>query len=109
MLRPLRDHIIVRHDPFIPHELFMLPDVKMRWESQQQIGRRGVVMAVGPGLYNRKGDRLFPLDVKVGDIVRYGEFEYPIIDDDDWGKVTVLQEADVCGCVVDPNDNSDLL
>lgn len=63
----------------------------------------GVVVAAGPGKRDKHGN-LKPLDVKVGDTVRFGEFknmfpEYYV----GLEKHLIIQEADVAG-VVEPED-----
>ena len=62
----------------------------------------GMVIAAGEGKRDKKG-RLQPLDVKVGDTVRYGGEEYfqfpEYFDEQTLTKYHVIQEADVCGVV----------
>jgi chaperonin GroES len=59
---------------------------------------RGTVIAIGPGKRSKRG-AIRPLDIKVGDRIRYGNGSYldwPIMMDDSGIKYQVIQEADVC-------------
>lgn len=59
----------------------------------------GEVVAIGPGKYNKQGKHM-PLDVKPGDIIRYGEFAFPEWEDRANGqRYQILQEADVAAIV----------
>ncbi len=95
MIRPLRDRIVVKPDPIAAHvsELLILKAREAITTSREQLGRTGTVIAVGPGKRTRKGAVLTP-EVKPGDKVLLGEWEYPKADD-----LLVCQEADVCGVV----------
>lgn len=90
MLKMLRDRILVQP---IVRQLSAVLVVKNTERTNL-----GTVVAVGPGK-EVKG-RIHPLDVKVGDTVRYGEFTFPVYRE---GGVTyqILQEADVAA-VVEP-------
>lgn len=58
----------------------------------------GTVVAVGPGLFDKKGRRR-PLDIKVNDTIRYGTSQEYLSYPEYWEKgekFLVLQEADVC-------------
>lgn len=90
MLKMLRDRILVQP---IERQLSAVLVVKNAERTNL-----GIVIAVGPGK-EVKG-RIQPLDVKVGDTVRYGEFMYPEYRE---GGVTyqILQEADLAAIVED--------
>jgi len=63
--------------------------------SQEQRGHRGRVLAVGPGKRTRKGV-LLELQVKTGDLVRFGEFDYKRFTEN--GVSTMLiSEMDIVG------------
>ncbi|SRR6266481_4482161 len=98
MLQPIRDQILVFPDP--THELASpILSVKIRdgmTDSKQQLGKTGTIIAVGEGKVIR--GRLQPLEVKVGDRIMFGEYDYPKFD-----KYLVLCEADVAG-VMDDDD-----
>lgn len=83
-MKPLADYIFVRQDPereFIGG--IVVATSKKIVESQKQLGRYGTVTAVGPEIDKEQ--------LKVGDRICYGEFEYPKTPD----GLFVLQEADV--------------
>lgn len=93
--RPLRDQILVK-----PDELQTMTGsgliIKARegiHESQSQLGRTGTVIAAGPGKRNAK-DRLIPVQVKPGDRIAFGEFQYPEYHEDNT-RYLILQDADV--------------
>lgn len=43
-------------------------------EEHQDRPQKGVVVAVGPGAWTESGDSRVPMDVRVGDLVLYGQF-----------------------------------
>jgi chaperonin GroES len=93
-VRPLRDRIVVQPDPLLEHVSSSGLILQARTgigTSQEQLGRTGTVLAVGPGKTTRKGVTL-PLVVQPGDKVLLGEWLYPQAD-----GLLVAQEADVCG------------
>ena len=84
MLRPLNDRVLVRRMPEPPlSTLIVIPDIA------KPASMLGVVVAVGPGKRLEDGARL-PLDVKPGDLVRWGP--YNDYEDDD---LVLIQEADI--------------
>ena len=89
MLQMLRDRIMVK--PII-RELSTVLIVK---NSEKY--NLGEVIAVGPGGYDKRGNRM-PMDVKPGDVVRFGEFAYPSYEAEGT-KYTILQEADIAAVV----------
>lgn len=56
----------------------------------------GIVLATGPGKLTKRG--IQPLDVKPGQTVRFGEFQFPefIVNGE---RVLMLQEADIAGVI----------
>jgi chaperonin GroES len=98
MFRPFADRLLVRPDDAIVHASTVGIVVKARdgriVDSQQQFGRRGVVIAVGPGKRTKNLKETIPLTVKPGDIVYFGEFMNTEIDLPE-GKHFVIQEADI--------------
>lgn len=96
MLRPLHDHVVIKPDASLPNSvgLFVPDRVGRLTDPQKQIGRRGTVMAVGPGLFNKFGIAAFEMP-PVGCRVRMGEYQEKLHHDDDWGAVYVLQAADI--------------
>lgn len=88
MIRPLRDRVVVKP---IVRQLSSIIEVK-----NTERFNLGTVVAVGPG--KEVKCRIFPLEVKVGDTVRWGEFVFPEYVED---GVTyqILQEADIAGIV----------
>lgn len=98
MLRPLHDRVLVRPDAH--QEIASLAGILIRnrvglTESTKQLGRTGVVLAVGPGKTDPKG-RVKPLNLEAGQRVAFGEFNYPV-----YADCILLQEADVIGVVED--------
>jgi chaperonin GroES len=97
--RPLADRILVKPDEAIEHAstvgIVVAPRDGKIVESQTQFGRRGKVIAAGPGKRDKKGNT-HPLTVKEGDVVYYGEFvntELEIA-----GEIyNLIQEADITG------------
>ena len=89
MLTMLRDRVLVK--PII-RSLSSIIEVK-----NTEKFNLGTVIAIGPGGYNKDGEHM-PLDVKPGDIVRWGEFEFPKYSYQ--GEVyQILQEADIAAVV----------
>lgn len=91
MLRMLRDRILVKP---IVRELSNVLIV----ENKEKFNL-GEVIAVGPGKANKAGN-VMPMDVRVGDIVRYGEFVFPDYMENGV-KYSIVQEADIAA-VVEP-------
>lgn len=90
MLRPLRDQIVVK-----PLERKASEIIEVLHNEKPNLG---IVMAVGPGLRNKKG-QIRPLDVQVNDTVRYGTAQEYLNYPEYWEgrqRYLVLQEADVC-------------
>lgn len=94
MIRPLRDRIIVK-----PIERVKSEVIEVISHEKHCIGE---VIAIGEGKRDKK-NRLQPLDVKVGDTVRYGGEEYFVwpeyFDHATLTRYHILQEADVAGIV----------
>jgi co-chaperonin GroES (HSP10) len=85
-MKPLRDRIFVLQDPEREYQGgIVVPTGKNNIESQAMLGRFGTVMAVGPDVDR---DQL-----RIGDRICYGEFDYPKAPD----GLIILSDADVCG------------
>lgn len=89
-LKPLSDHLFI--EPMAEDKTtksgIVIPDTA---EKEKPV--KGKVLAVGPGKFNEKGDRL-PMSVKVGDNVlfkKYGPDEIEI----DGKKLLVGNEDDI--------------
>ena len=89
-LKPLSDHLFI--EPIVEDKTtksgIVIPDTA---EKEKPV--KGKVLAVGPGKFNEKGDRL-PMSVKVGDNVlfkKYGPDEIEI----DGKKLLVGNEDDI--------------
>ena len=84
-MRMCEDHILVRP----------LPDPRSDILHVIHAERSGYgeIVAVGPGKLDKKGRRI-PLQLRVGERVRYGRFDFPPYED-----CLILQEADVAGVV----------
>jgi len=76
---PTGDRILVKPDAAIEHAtisgIVIAPRDGKIIDSQQQLGRTGVVVAVGPGKKTRKGE-ILPMEVSIGDHVAFGEFMF---------------------------------
>ena len=90
MLTMLRDRVLVK--PII-RSLSAIIEVK-----NTEKFNLGTVIAVGPGGYDKNGNRL-PMDVRPGDTVRYGEFVFPEYREGG-STYTILQSCCSCRCVV---------
>ena len=90
MLQMLRDRVLVR--PIVRK----LSDTIIVTNTEKH--NLGEVFAVGPGKV--VNGRLQPLDVKVGDIVRYGEFTFTGYREDGI-DYQIIQEADIAAIVED--------
>ena len=100
MFKPKHDYLLVK-----PLERTASKVIAVVLHEQPNLG---VVVAVGPGKRDKKGN-IKPLDVKPGDTVRFGEFknmfpEYYI----GLEKHLIIQEADVAG-VVEPEHVAEAL
>jgi chaperonin GroES len=66
-------------------------------DSQGQRGHRGRVVAVGPGKRTKKG-AVIPVEVRPGDVVIFGEFDFKRWRDvDKEATFMLISEMDVCG------------
>ena len=90
-IKPLGDRVII--SPIEPKELvkggIIIPD------SAKEKPMEGKVVAVGPGVLNKKGERL-PMDVKAGDKVLYGKYSGTEIKLDDQ-KYLIMHQEDILG------------
>lgn len=97
MLKPLRDHILVKQDEL--NEVASAAGIILTQKREgfggqhDQLGRSGTVVAVGPGKVDKHG-RLRPLTVRPGDRVMWEELKHPLYTE---GVETfhLLQEADI--------------
>lgn len=95
MFKPREDYILIKPLERIASSVIVA--------VLHEMPNLGIVMAVGPGKRGKSGIRK-PLDVQVGDTVRYGEFKnmFP-----EWREnpedapMLIMQEADVAGIVDD--------
>ena len=97
MFRPFGNRVLVRPDAAIDHAsnvgIVIAPRDGRIVESQEQFGRRGTVVSVGPGKLTKKGAML-PMTVQPGDIVYFGEFQNTEIDLEG-EKHFVISEMDI--------------
>ncbi len=66
-------------------------------ETAKEKPQKGIVLSVGPGDRNEKGERI-PMDIKVGDTIlfaKYGGTEIKV----DSKKLLILRESDVLAIV----------
>ena len=86
MHQPLRDFLLVQpldEHPFTP---IAVAQRTGQHRSQQQLGRFGHVVALGPDVD--------PSQLAVGDLVCFGELPFRTLD-----KFLLLQESDIAGVV----------
>ena len=92
-IRPLADRLLVR--PLEAEEKtkggIVIPD------TAKEKPQEGKVVAVGSG--KRIGDKIVPLEVKVGDKVLYGKYSGTEITTKDGEEYLVLKEEDVLAIV----------
>lgn len=90
-LQPLRDNIVVLQDAVrenVTPSGIVIAASKGIVESQRQLGREGVVVAVGPDVDKQQ--------LRVGDRILYGEFAH--LEYEEGGRRYVrMSEKDVCG------------
>ena len=93
-LKPLSDHLFI--EPMVEDKTtksgIVIPDTA---EKEKPV--KGKVLAVGPGKFNEKGDRI-PMSVKVGDLVlfkKYGPDEIEI----EGKKLLVGSEYDILAII----------
>lgn len=94
MIQPLRDRIIVDPDPIRDDITACGIIVRARQgihTSAEQLGLKGTVVEVGPDVDQ---DQLKP-----GDRVLFGEFQYPQYRDEANRKLLVLSDKDICGVI----------
>lgn len=82
MMKPLQDRLVVCLDENIPSAAkfgLIVPPKTDAWRAKGgsvEGENRGTVVAVGPGKVSIEGVDL-GMSVQVGDVVRFGELEYP--------------------------------
>ncbi|MEJ2535632.1 MAG: co-chaperone GroES [Calditrichia bacterium] len=92
-LKPLADRVVVKpieEEDKTPGGI-ILPD------TAKEKPMRGEIVAVGPGNYNEKGERV-KMDVKKGDVVIYGKYsgtDFKMNDQD----YLILRESDILAIV----------
>lgn len=96
-VQPLDDRVLIERDHAeeTTYGGIVLPD-----NAKEKVNR-GTVIAVGPGKYNDRGDRI-PMTVKVGDkvlISKYGGDDIHVGEDEDVEHV-MLRESDILAVCV---------
>lgn len=89
MLKMLRDRVLVK-----PIERLLSSTLIVKNTENFNIGE---VVAVGPGRRLDSG-YIRPIGVRVGEIVRFGEFKFPIYEEAGI-KYTILQDDDIAAVV----------
>ena len=88
-IQPLGDRVIVK--PLEAEEKtkggIVIPD------TAKERPQEGEIIAVGPG--KREGDKVIPLEVKVGDKVLYGKYSGTEIRDNEGQEYLILREEDI--------------
>ena len=101
-IRPIRDHVLVYPNPEKTETAggIIIPATASSTERSQT----GVVVAVGPGKVNDRGE-LMPMSVKVGDVVVFGRAQkgsWPEVVLGDKVHIMMRDGVDVLGVVSDP-------
>ncbi len=96
-MQPLRDRIFVQPDPErddVAAFGIAIPARKGIHTSNEQLGLKGTVAAIGPDVD--------PEQLKIGDRVLFGEFQYQEYHHEGV-RYFVMQDKDICG-VIEPAD-----
>jgi co-chaperonin GroES (HSP10) len=101
MLKPTGNRIVVRLDENLPTGIdgFVLPpktDAYRAKDGAVEGMNRGTVVAVGPGMRHPKTDKLIPMSVQLGDVVRFSELQFHTFTEDGH-KHVLISEMDVLG------------
>lgn len=88
-IRPLSDRVLVKR---VPHEEtttggIIIPDVA------KEKGQTGEILAVGEG--RSDGERMLPMQVKVGDVVFFGKYAGTEVSSD----LVIIREDEILGIV----------
>lgn len=100
MMQPLKDNLVVCLDESIPSAAkfgLILPSKTDAWRAKGgavEGENRGVVVCIGPGRRNEETGEPMGMSVQPGDIVRFGELEYPS-ETVDGRKHVLISEMDV--------------
>jgi co-chaperonin GroES (HSP10) len=105
MFRPLQDKVLVRLDNLLPETgPILLPADVSKWrDPKDQIGNRGVVVAVGPGLRNPKTQQHIQCGSQIGDVVRFCELVYTRHKDESGADYVLISDSEIVG-VEEPGD-----
>ncbi len=92
-IQPLGDRLLV--EPLEAEEKtkggIVIPD------TAKEKPQEGKIVAVGSG--RREGEKVVPLEVKVGDKVLYGKYSGTEISDKDGSKYLILREDDILAII----------
>ncbi len=93
-LRPLHDQVLVRRSEGDEKTTggIIIPD------TAQEKPMEGVVLGVGPGARNKRGERV-ALDVRVGDRILFGKFSGSEVTLDG-EELAIMKESDIMGIIV---------
>lgn len=90
-IKPLSDRIVVKRNAHVVSKGgILLP------ETAQEKPKTGLVIAVGPGLYQESG-QLIPLSIKIGDQVLFSSYAGQAVDlkASDDAEYLIMREEDV--------------
>lgn len=91
-IKPLRDGVLVQRleEKGVTAGGILIPD------SSKEKPSSGVVVAVGPGA--RDGDKITPLELKVGDKVLFSKWNGTKVDDSD-DSLLIMKESDILAII----------
>jgi len=97
-MTPLRDRIVVEIDEKLPtaSPIFIVPNTSSWRAPKDQISNRGRVVAVGPGKWLKRAKKRLPVDVEVGDYIKFSELQYPTVKSND-KKLVIIMNGDIVG------------
>lgn len=91
-IRPLQDKVLIKREEAVEKTAggIIIPDTSKEKPS------KGVVISVGPGARNEKGD-IIPMNLKEGDRVLFSKWGGTEIPNSD--ELIILKESDILGII----------
>lgn len=97
-MRPIQDYVAIRRIPAekVSRGGIIIPDTAAEHDRAYE----GIVVSIGPGRFNNKGERMAAPDFKKGDHVYFGKYaggESALMSEDFW-----LVRAELIDAVLEP-------